>query len=165
MTNDSLIDTSTPSAAVRRWRVVLMVVGIGLLVVGGLVLLADVSPKRYLGILIWFGGALIIHDGIVAPIVFAIGLVLRRANRRIPFGVIVILQVALVLGAIMTGIVVPEILKKSIGTANETLLPLNYATNLAVFYGVLLVVTAAAIGIFLRVIARRERASQALLPH
>ena len=97
--------------------------------------------------------------GIIAPIVLGIGLIMRRAHRRIPFGVLVILQGALVLGAIMTGIVVPEILKKSIGTANATLLPLNYGTNLLVFYGVLIVVTAAAIGVFLRIVARRARTS------
>ena len=159
MTDVELVDTSNPSAAVRRWRIALVIVGIALLVLGGLVLLSDVSPKRYLGILIWFGGALIIHDGIIAPIVLGIGLIMRRAHRRIPFGVLVILQGALVLGAIMTGIVVPEILKKSIGTANATLLPLNYGTNLLVFYGVLIVVTAAAIGVFLRIVARRARTS------
>lgn len=142
--------------AVRRWQIGLLAFGLAFLALGAVVLLRDVEPTKYVGIAVWFLGALIIHDGIIAPIVFGIGLIMRRANRRIPFGVLIIVQAALVLGAIVTGIVVPEILKKGIGTANSTLLPLDYSANLVGFYAVLLVLTAAAIGFYLRVVARRQ---------
>ena len=136
--------------AVTRWRYALVTFGIALLGLGGVVLLIQVDPAKYIGIAIWFLGALIIHDGIIAFVVFGIGLLMRRASKKIPFGVLVIVQAALVLGALMTAIVVPEILKKNIGTANPTILPLQYGPNLAIFYGVLAVATAAAIALYLR---------------
>lgn len=136
--------------AVTRWRYALVALGIALLGLGGVVLLIQVDPARYFGIAAWFLGALIIHDGIIAFVVFGVGLLMRRASKKIPFGVLVIVQGALVLGALMTAIVLPEILKKNIGSANPTILPLQYGPNLLVFYAVLFVVTGAAIALYLR---------------
>ena len=143
--------------AVTRWRYALVTFGIALLGLGGVVLLIQVDPAKYIGIAIWFLGALIIHDGIIAFVVFGIGLLMRRASKKIPFGVLVIVQAALVLGALMTAIVVPEILKKNIGSANPTILPLDYGLNLALFYAGLAVVTALAIAGYLVFARRRAR--------
>ena len=143
--------------AVTRWRYALVAFGVAMLGLGGVVLLLLVDPAKYIGIAIWFLGALIIHDGIIAFVVFGVGLVMRRASKKIPFGVLVIVQAALVLGALMTAIVVPEILKKNIGTANPTILPLDYGPSLVIFYAVLFVVTGAAIALYLRF--RRREAS------
>lgn len=147
----------TPLTVVQRWQVGLIAAGIALLLVGGVVLLMDVSPARYLGIAVWFLGALILHDGIAAMVVFGVSIVMRRAGRRIPLAVIAILQGALVIGAIVTAIVVPEILKKSIGSANPTILPLDYGMHLVLFYAGLAVATAAAIAGYLLVGRRRAR--------
>ena len=144
------------SPAIRRCRVALIVLGLALLALGGFVLLTDVKPQQYLGIVTWFLGALIIHDGILAPVVFAIGLGMRRASTRIPFAVLVIVQGALVTIALLVAIVVPEILKKSIGTGNETLLPLDYARNLSIVIVALLALAAVLIAVVLR--SRRRRA-------
>jgi hypothetical protein len=140
----------------RIWRIALVVVGIALLVLGGLVLLEDVAPKRYGGILLWFAGAIVIHDGIIAGIVIAVNLTLRKAGRRVPLGVLAIVQSAIVVGAIVSLIVFPQIVKQGIGTLNPTILPLDYAANLVLFYGVLVAVTAVAIAVYLRVTARRR---------
>jgi hypothetical protein len=144
--------------AVRRWQIALIALGLALFVVGGITLLNDVNPKRYLGIVIWFAGALIIHDGIISFVVFGANIVLRKTGGRlrVPLPAILIVQGALVLAAIMTLIVVPAALKKSIGTANPTLLPLDYGLHLLVFYGVLAVVTAVALGGY-AVLRRRSR--------
>lgn len=130
-------------------RVILVVFGVALLAVGGLVLLNDVPPARYVGILWWFAGAIIIHDGILAFAMVGIGIAMRRAGRafRVPLVPIIIVQGALAIAALFALIVVPEIMKKSIGTANPTLLPLDYGLNLAVFYAVLAVVSVVAIGV------------------
>lgn len=142
----------------RVARIALVALGIGLLVVGGVVLLQDVKPVRYVGILAWFAGAIIIHDGILAFVVAGIGILSRRAGRRfrVPLVAILIVQAALALAALMALLVVPEILKQSIGTANPTLLPLDYGLNLAVFYGVLVVVTGVALAV---VLLRRRRSA------
>ena len=138
-------------------RVILIAFGIALLVVGALVLLATVEPTNYVGIAIWFLGALIIHDGILGPVVFGVSVVMRKSSRRIPFGVLLIIQGALVIGALFTAIVVPEILKQGIGTANPTLLPLEYGRNLVVFYVALAVVTAAAIALYVGMRRRKQQ--------
>lgn len=146
----------TVSPAMRRWRIALVAGGLLLLAVGGLVLLLDVSPKNYLGIAVWFVGALVLHDGIAAMAVFGVQIVMRKIGRgRIPLGVLAILQAALVVGAIVTGIVVPEVLKKQIGSANPTILPLDYLGNLVVFYIGLALATAVAIAIY--AVARRQK--------
>jgi hypothetical protein len=147
------------SPAVRRWRIALVVVGLALLALGGVVLLNDVNPKRYLGIAAWFLGALIIHDGIISFGVFGVNIAMRKAGRRVPLPVLLILQGAAVVGAVMALIVVPEILKKNIGTGNATLLPLDYAGNLGWFYLALAAVTAVAIAGYL--LLRRRLAARA----
>ena len=143
--------------ATRRWQVGLIAVGVLLLGIGGVVLLNDVSPARYLGIAVWFLGALVIHDGIAAMAVFGVSIVMRRAGRRIPLPVIAIIQGALVVAAIVAALVVPEILKKQIGTANPTILPLDYGLNLALFYAGLAVATAASIAVYLARARARSR--------
>ena len=149
--------------AVRRWQIALIAVGLALFVVGGITLLNDVNPKRYLGIAIWFAGALVIHDGIISFVVFGANIALRKTGGRlrVPLPAILIVQGALVIAAIMTLIVVPAALKKSIGTANPTLLPLDYGLHLVVFYGVVAVVTAAALGVY-AVLRRRSRRAAAV---
>jgi len=152
----------TVSPAIRRWRIALVVVGLALLALGGVVLLNDVNPKRYLGIAAWFLGALIIHDGIISFGVFGVNIAMRKAGRRVPLPVLLILQGAAVVGALMALLVVPEIMKKSIGTGNATLLPLDYAANLGWFYVVLAAVTAVVIAVYLAAArARARRASRA----
>ena len=134
--------------ATRRVQIALVVVGVALLAVGGITLLNDVNPKRYIGLASWLIGALIIHDGIIAPTVFVIILIFRRANKRIPVVFLLIVQGAIVVGSIVALLVVPEILKKAIGAANPTLLPLDYSTNLVVFLIGLAILTGIALGAY-----------------
>jgi hypothetical protein len=154
-------ETVPVSRSVRAWRVGLVVVGLLLLALGAVTMLGDVNPKRYVGILTWFLGALIIHDGIVAFAVVGINVAMRRAGRRVPLPVLLILQGAIVVGAIMALVVFPEIAKQGIGSANPTLLPLDYARNLAVFYAALVVVTTVAIVVYLRATAGSRRVAKA----
>lgn len=145
------------SRAMTVARVVLVAGGLGFLGLGGLVLLLDVNPARYGGILLWFAGAIIVHDAIVAPGVVVAGIVLRRLGSRLPGAVIVIVQAALVLVAIVTAIVVPAILKKEIGSANPTILPLEYLPNLVGFALAVGLATLAAIAVYVVVVARRTK--------
>ena len=139
----------------RRWRIGLVVAGVLLLIVGGLVLLADVAPSNYVGLAVWLLGALIIHDGIAAVGVIAVQIAFRKVGRRIPFVVIAILQGAIVVGAVMALIVFPQIYKSAIGANNPSVVPLDYSGNLVVFYLVLGALTALAIAGYL--FARRQK--------
>lgn len=154
--------SSNPSAAARLFTmrdVRAMLVGLGILLVsiGGLVLLNDVPPRQYPAILAWLVLALLVHDVLIAGLVFAVAFAGRRAATRVPAMPIVIAQTALAVGAIVALIVVPEIVKSAIGAADPSILPLNYAANLAIFLAALGLVTVAAVVLHAR-LARRGRA-------
>ena len=144
---------------VRRSQIALVAVGVLLLLLGGLTLVNDVNPKRYIGLAAWLLGALVIHDGIISLTVFGANVVMRKTSRRLrlPLPALLILQGALVVAGIMTLIVVPAALKKSIGTGNATLLPLDYGLHLVVFYAALAVVTALALAVYALVRRRARR--------
>ncbi|HEV7949027.1 MAG TPA: hypothetical protein VGP24_04585 [Glaciihabitans sp.] len=141
----------------RFWRIGLIVLGLGLLGIGGIVLLNDVGAGSYLGIGVWFLGALIIHDGIIGAAVLVASLLLRRAQKRIPLAVLLIIQGAVVVAAIVSMVVVPQIIKQGIGTLSSSILPLPYGVNLLLFYVGLAIVTAVTVLLYLRVAARRQK--------
>ena len=114
-------------------RVMLIGAGILMACVGGVVLANDIPPRQYPAIVAWMVGALVVHDVLIAGAAFAVVLAGRKAAARAAFLPIVIVQGALSIGAIMALLVIPEIVKKSVGTANPSVLPLDYATNLAIF--------------------------------
>ena len=149
---------TTPSRGTTVVRAILIAGGVGLLGLGGLVLLLDVNPARYLGIALWFAGAIIVHDALIAPGVVVAGIVLRRLGRKLPGVVLAIIQGAIVVLAIVTAIVVPEILKKEIGSANPTILPLDYLSNLVVLYLTTGLATLASISVYVLATARRQTA-------
>lgn len=155
--NGSAVRSGTalrPSRGIRVARVLLLIGGIALLVVGGVVLGQEVRPTRYLGILTWFIGALILHDAIIAPLVVLVSLIGRRM--RIAPVVQALVQAGLVLAGIVTLLVVPEILKQRIKVASSSILPQDYLTHLVVYLVVIAALTALAVMIY-RAIARSAR--------
>ena len=167
-TNPAAEPVLTGAGAVRRWQIGLILFGIGFLGLGGIVLVNDVAVTKYPGIIAWFIGALIVHDGLAAMVVFGVSVLMRRTSRVIPLPVIAIVQGALVIGAIVTALVVPEILKQGIGSANPTILPLDYALNLGLFAAGLAVATAVAVlaaVLVQSVFARRQKDRPSISQH
>lgn len=156
--------TAPTSQTVRTWRfwtmhdVRVILIGLGLLTasVGGLVLLNDIPPRQYPAIVAWLVIALLVHDVIIAGVVFGVAFAGRRIAGPVSVVPIVIVQCALAVGAIVALVVVPEIVKNAVGTANPSILPLDYAANLAFFLGALAVVTAGALALHV-LLARRAR--------
>jgi hypothetical protein len=136
-------------------RIALIAIGLVGLFAGAVILVQKERPDQILGVIVWIGAAIIVHDGILSPLLLVIDVWMRRAGRRIPFGVLVIIQGGVVVGAIMSLLVLPEIYKKSIGTKNPTILPLDYGLNLALFWAAVAVLTAAACALYLRRVRRR----------
>ncbi len=151
-------DDGRPSEAITLWRGWLIVAGVLLLGLGGLTFLNDVSFDQYPGVVLWLGGAIILHDGIGAMAVFGVTVIARRTGRVIPFVVLAIIQAAVAIAVIVTVVVAPEIVKSWIGTANPTILPLDYLSNLVVFYAVVAVLTAVAVVVALIVVVASRRA-------
>jgi len=138
----------------RRWRLGLGVFGVAMLGLAAVVFVDEVPVVRYPGVAAWLIGALIVHDGIVAVAVVAIGLLLRR-GRWSPVTTAIVGGAAVV-GAIMALVVAPIVVKDAIGTANPTVLPLDYLGNLLWFELGVVVVAVVAVVVARRVSVRRR---------
>lgn len=107
--------------------------GLLLIAIGGR-LLADL-PDPF-GVLVWLGGALVLHDGIIAPLVLAAGLAVAAVPAR-----------GLVRGALLTAgvlvlVTLPLLLRP--GTPpNPSALPLPYGRNLLLVLAAVLVAAGA----------------------
>lgn len=141
----------------RAARAVLVAVGIIVLMLGGLILVQTVSTKQIGGLLVWCAAALIVHDGIISFVVFGVSLALRRFGRRIPLGVLVIVQGGLVLASILAVIALPEVYKKMLGTKNSTVLPFDYGLRLLLVWAGVAVLTALAAAVYLGVLRNRTK--------
>ena len=131
-------------------RIALIAIGLAGLFAGAVILVQKERPDQILGVIVWIGAAIIVHDGILSPLLLLVDVWMRRAGRRIPYAVLAIIQGGVVVGAIMSMLVLPEIYKKSIGSKNPTILPLDYGLNLALFWAAVAVLTAAACALYLR---------------
>ncbi|MDH6540005.1 hypothetical protein [Streptomyces sp. SPB4] len=88
---------------------------------GGWLLLMQPEPWR---IAVWLGGAVVVHDGLVAPLVMAIAVLAALTGLR-PRGVV---RAALTVAGSLTAIALPPLLRPA-GVANPTVLPLDYPRN------------------------------------
>jgi hypothetical protein len=143
-------------------RVTLVSVGAAGILLGAWVMFDTVKPKSIWGLLTWLIAAVILHDAILSPIVVGISVGMRRVGRRIPPAVLAIVQAGVVLGCVFTLIVVPEIIRKAKVPKNETVLPFDYGTRLALLWAAVVVVTALVVVVYLRLRARRGRVTASL---
>jgi len=145
------------ATSLKNWRVALTVVGLLLLALGAYVMVDTVKPVKIAGVALWLLLALVIHDGIIAFVTFGVAFLLRKAGRKIPIAVLAIVQAGLVVCSIFAIIVLPAAYKKSIGVSNATVLPLDYAPSLVIFWAVTVVLTALAV-VGYTALARRQKA-------
>ncbi|MDJ0351037.1 hypothetical protein [Cryobacterium sp. PH29-G1] len=125
----------------RSIRLVLVAVGVLLLAWGAIVMFDSVRPTRIPGVVLWIAAAIVLHDALLAVIVFTLGLALRRVGRRLTGTVLLIVQGGIIVGSIVSLIAVPTILAKNFAPANPTVLPLNYGLNLGIFWFILAALT------------------------
>ena len=147
----------TPSRPVLVIRIVLFGIGAVLVGVGAGALVAGVPPRQWIGILLWMGGAVVLHDAIFAPLVLVGSRLLRRVGARVSWVQVAVVQVALVLGAAITLIAIPGIASQGIGARNPSVLVFPYALHLAIAWAVIGVLTA--ITVVVIALRRRQRAA------
>ncbi|GAA1684484.1 hypothetical protein GCM10009807_30350 [Microbacterium lacus] len=155
---------SPPSRAPRTWRLLTVddvravLIGLGILsmLVGCLVLINDIPPRQYPAILTWLVLVLVVHDVVIAGAVFALAIAGRRAEGRVPHGTILLFQAAVATGGLLALLVAPEIAKQAIGTANPSVLPLDYGLNLAILL-IALLLAAVGASVLQAAISRRRR--------
>ncbi|MCU1480836.1 MAG: hypothetical protein JWQ19_1622 [Subtercola sp.] len=143
------------SPGMARVRALLIGVGAAGLALGAVVLFVLQSPMAILGVVAWLLGAIILHDAVLSPIVLGVSVLARRAGRKVSRTVLLIIQGAVIVGAILTLLVVPEIYAKTLGPA-PTVLPFDYVLRLALMWLALIVVTAAVCAVYLRRARRRQ---------
>jgi hypothetical protein len=117
-----------------RWRLVLGVVGV-LVVLYGIVNLGVHIPIKTLAwVAVWLIAAVIIHHGLVSPVVIAVTSLLRRLipdrGRRY-------LQAALITAVPVTVIAIPLIYRQGSQPPSKALLLQNFTANLGLLLGII----------------------------
>ena len=135
----------------RAWRIALSVSGI-LLLLFGAVRVVTVVPFADLFVLaLWLIGAVVIHDGVVAPLTVGTGWLLART---VPPRARRYLQGFLIVGGLVTVIAIPLILRRGSQPVSKAILRQNYAGNLSVL---LAVIAAASLVLYAVTVARDVR--------
>lgn len=116
----------------KAFRYALGALGLLLIAIGGRLVAGLPDP---LDVVVWLGGALVLHDGIIAPLVLAAGLLVAAVPAR-----------GLVRGALITGgalvlVTLPALLRPG-APVNPSALPLPYGRNLLVVLAAVAAVTA-----------------------
>lgn len=128
------------------WRLVLGILGV-LAILYGIVNLGVHVPVPSLGWLaVWVFAAVLIHHGVLSPVVIAVGSLLRRAipdrGRRF-------LQFALIVAVPATVIAIPMIYRQGSQPPSKAMLLQNFTANLGLLLG--LVAGACLVGYAIRV--------------
>ncbi|GGY84172.1 hypothetical protein [Streptomyces omiyaensis] len=96
--------------------------GVGLIGLGAWLVTAEPAPGV---VLVWLAGALVVHDGVLAPLVLTVGLLIaRRPGRGLWRG-------ALVIAGSVVLVTLPLLLRPG-PPPNPSALPLPYGRNLAI---------------------------------
>ncbi|WP_375399235.1 hypothetical protein [uncultured Amnibacterium sp.] len=137
-----------------------VLIGIGVLGLAwsAYVLTQTVPPQGALNVAIWLAAAIVLHDGVLSPLAFGANFLLRLVGRRVPAAVLAVVQVAVVVGVVLTLMVLPEIKAKALGPRNPSVVPLDYTLNLVVMWVVLAILAGIVSVIVLRVLDRRSPA-------
>ncbi|MEU9100125.1 hypothetical protein [Streptomyces sp. NPDC048361] len=110
-------------------RTVLGAAGLALMAVGGLLVW---DQTTHWSVLIWLAGAVVLHDGIIGPLVVGVGLLTGGLANR-----------GLLRGTLMTGgcliLIALPLLLRPLPTNNPSVLPLNYARGLLISLAVVAV--------------------------
>ncbi|MGW7257547.1 hypothetical protein [Streptomyces sp. NPDC054834] len=114
----------------------------------GVSLLMDVRDLT--DVLVWLGGAVVLHDVVIAPVVLLVGLLLVRGGVRGP------VRGALLVAGALTAVALPVLLRPG-RTANSSVLPLDYPRNWLI--ALVAVATATALRLAVRRFGHRRRPS------
>jgi hypothetical protein len=125
-----------------RGRVLLGAAGVLLAAYGVFGLLRDPGRSHPGALLLWLAVAVVVHDGVVAPLVLLVGAVLARAvpprGRRY-------VQGALVTSALVTAVALPLVARRGSAPVAKALLRQDYLAHLVL---VVAVVAACAAGAY-----------------
>lgn len=141
----------------KQWRYGLVAAGILVLLYGAWHLVAEL-PGNLPDLALWMVGIVVIHDGLLSPLIVALGWILARTvpprGRRY-------LQAALITGGLITIVAIPLIHRQGTQPVSKALLLQNYGGNLAILLGL---VAAANVIAYALAVARDRRTAARLEP-
>ncbi len=115
----------------RRYRIGLAVAGGLLLAFGVFRLVTELPTSDLVALALWLVAAVMLHDGLIAPLTVGVGVTLTRLPARGRRYV----QGALVVGALITVVAIPLIDRRDTQPAVKAILQRDYASNLALLLG------------------------------
>ena len=124
----------------KAWRLILAVTGVLVICYGGFRFLTEIPLPNLIALACWLVGAVLVHDGVLSPLVVGIGLLLRRS---VPDRARRYLQFALITAGLVTVIALPMIYLRGSQPSVKALLLRNYGANLTVIIAVIAVTTLA----------------------
>ena len=142
----------------RAWRIGLGVAGILLGLYGAVSLLTNVDFGNLLVLALWLIGAVVIHDGILSPVVLGVGWALHR---WVPARARRYAQAGLIAAGLITVVAIPMILQQGAEPASKALLRQNFGGNLTLLLGL---VAAGSLLLYAVRVARDPRPTPAARP-
>lgn len=118
-----------------KTRLLLGALGLAAMGVGLSVLLTDPFIHQPLYVLEWLAGAVVLHDGVLVPVVLGLGALLRPRGAA---------RAGLLAGACVTAVALPVLFAPR--TANPTVLPLDYPRDVLIVLAAIATLTALASG-------------------
>ncbi|WP_375481301.1 hypothetical protein [uncultured Jatrophihabitans sp.] len=115
-----------------RTRIALGVLGVALGLFGVFRLLTQIDTPDLIQLLIWLVVAVALHDGVLSPVLLAVG----AALARIPARARAVLQAALVVGALITVIALPLIHRAYTLPSQKAILRQDYGANLGILLAI-----------------------------
>ena len=137
----------------RVWRIILAVLGVLVLLYGIVNLGIHIPAATLVWVAVWLIAAVIIHNGVVSPVVIGVSTLLRRLvpdrGRRY-------LQAGLIAAVPVTVIALPMIYRQGSQPPSKAMLLQNFTANLGLLLGIIAVLCL--VGYAVRV--ARDRSTQ-----
>ena len=117
-----------------RWRLVLGILGVLVFLYGVVNLGMHIPMQTLAWVAVWLVAAVLIHQGLVSPVVIGVSSLLRRLipdrGRRY-------LQAALIMAVPVTVIAIPMIYRQGSQPPSKALLLQNFTANLGLLLGII----------------------------
>ncbi|SDH30504.1 hypothetical protein [Agrococcus jejuensis] len=131
----------------RIARIALLAAGVGATGFGVVLLLVTQRFDQLLSLGAWLAGAIIVHDGILAPATTLTTRTLDRVGHVLPDRSRTVIRMAWGVGACLTLLAVPLVIAQARGARNESVLAGDYVRDLLLLWAAIAAVTLLAAGI------------------
>ena len=105
--------------------------GLALLGYAAVLELTTVASAQYPAVMWWVFAAIVVHDGLIAPVVVAFGVIGRGTARRIGPIAPAVARAALVAAACCSLVLIPGLVVRAVGARNPTIHVVDYPLVLA----------------------------------